>query len=66
MKVTQVTYSMRVSLGQYQHEELSCTVEASQDEVKTGDEMMNEARKVCVDNTTESRKARAKQAPKPL
>lgn len=54
MKVTQCTYTCRLTLGQYQHEELSATVEPELGEVINGNDLMREARKICLSNSTQS------------
>jgi hypothetical protein len=52
MKATSVTYEIRLTLGQYQHEQLSCTVEAETGKEEDPDKMMQEARRVCIANST--------------
>lgn len=53
MKVGQVRFVMRKSIGQYEHEELECVLvpDAEGDE-KSAEEMLREARRVVVQNTT--------------
>ena len=56
MIVSEVTYTVRRNLGNYQHEELSATVVHDADDPKPGQDMMAEARIVCVISTSEKRK----------
>jgi len=51
-KTTSVTFTLRVTLGAYQHEELTATVEPLPDEFIDGADLMREARRVCLSNTT--------------
>ena len=60
MKTTSVTYEIRLTLGQYQHETLSATVEAEIGENVEGSELMREARKVCNANSTKELKKKEK------
>lgn len=52
MKTASVTYSCRLTLGQYQHEELSVTLEPEPGEVVAGDELLRKAREFVSKNTT--------------
>lgn len=52
MIVSKVTYLLRKNLGDYQHEELSAEVTADIEKPESGEDMMREARRVCVQNTT--------------
>lgn len=52
MYVSEVRYSLRLTLGDYQHEELEAKVLNDPDDLATGDEMMKEARRVVVSQTT--------------
>lgn len=61
MKITSVTYEIKRTLAQYEHEMLSVTVTQSVDEDKTGDEMMSEARRVAVSHTTEALRRKREQ-----
>jgi len=61
MQVSTVTYEIKRTLAQYEHELLSVTVTQSVDEDKTGDEMMAEARRVAVSHTTEALRRKREQ-----
>lgn len=53
MKCTSATYTVRKTLAQYEHEELTATMVAEEGEEISGEAMLAEARKVCVSNSTE-------------
>lgn len=53
MKVTEAKYSIRRTLAQYEHEEISITLCQSIEGEATGDEMIKEARRIAVTHTTE-------------
>lgn len=54
MPITEVSYTIRLTLGDYQHEELSAkyTLDPTTELGVTADKMMSEARKVCLEKTT--------------
>ena len=60
MKTNSVTYTIRIKLGDYQFEELSATVEQDIENEVSGDELMSEARRICVQNSTPKKKAQEK------
>lgn len=59
MKVSQVTYEIKRTLGQYEHELLQVVITQDLEGNKSGDEMMKEARRVAVSHTTEQLKKAA-------
>lgn len=62
MRITKVSYSIRKSLGQYEHEEMTAEVCPELDEDVSGEELMKEARAVCVSNLTVNLIKKAKEA----
>lgn len=56
MKVTQVRYEIKRTLGQYEHELLEVVVTQDLEGNKSGDDMMKEARRIAVTHTTEQLK----------
>lgn len=52
MIVTTVKFTIRKSIGNYEHEELTAEVSNDADNPSTGQEMMALARKLCVQQTT--------------
>lgn len=61
MQVSTVTYEIKRTLAQYEHEVLSVTVNQSVGETRTGDELMAEARRVAVSHTTEALRRKREQ-----
>lgn len=60
--VSEAKYTIRKTLGQYEHEELSLTITQDNENPVTGEELLAEARRACVSQTTEA-KRRAKSNP---
>ncbi len=56
MKVTEVKATLHLVLGQYQWQELTATVTKEIDGTETGDEMMQEAIRVCLANRIKANK----------
>jgi hypothetical protein len=59
MKTTSVTYGIRLTLAQYEHEEISVTVQQSIEDERTGDELAKEARRIALSHTTKHLKKQA-------
>lgn len=57
MKCTLVRFELKKNLGQYESETLTAEVSADLEEDKTGDQLMGEARRICVQNSTAYLKA---------
>lgn len=51
-KTNEVRYSARLTLGQYEHEELYCSLSPELDEPVDALELMKEARKISLSNST--------------
>lgn len=57
MKVAEVRATIRKNLGNYEHEEFTAVIVSDEDSEDTADEMMAEARRICVQHTTAYLKA---------
>lgn len=53
--VNRVVFNMRRKIGEYEHEDLTCDL-APDGEETTANELMAEARRVCIENSTEYKK----------
>lgn len=56
MRIEHVTYTVKLTLGQYENEELSVTISQGVDGDSSGDEMITEARRICIQNSTHMKK----------
>lgn len=52
MRCAEVKYTIRKTLGNYEHEELSAVVVSEEGDLDTHDDMMREARRICAMHLT--------------